>query len=142
MKPSATLVNIARGGVVDDAALVEVLRNGRIAAAGLDVFESEPSLHPGFLELQNVVLTPHIGSASRATRLAMANRAADNLIAALGGNFQPNLVNPSVRPAVRHCHDRSSRPGSSYDSFHTPISSTSKISVAFGGMTPPAPRAP
>ena len=100
MKPSAILVNIARGGIVDDAALVEALRNGRIAAAGLDVFENEPALHPGFMEQKNVVLTPHIGSASLATRLAMANLAADNLIAALGGNLPPNLVNPSVRPAV------------------------------------------
>jgi glyoxylate/hydroxypyruvate/2-ketogluconate reductase len=80
MKPSATLVNLARGGIVDDAALVQALRTRRIAAAGLDVFEGEPNLHPGLLELSNVVLTPHIASASLATRLAMARLAADNLI--------------------------------------------------------------
>lgn len=97
MKPGATLVNVARGGIVDDAALVEALRAGRIGAAGLDVFENEPDLDPGFLELSNVVLTPHIASASRATRLAMANLAADNLIAALEGGLPPNLVNPEVK---------------------------------------------
>jgi gluconate 2-dehydrogenase len=80
MKPTAVLVNIARGGIVDDAALAEALREGRIAAAGLDVFEGEPQLHPALLQLPNVVLTPHIASASVPTRLAMANLAADNLI--------------------------------------------------------------
>ena len=84
MKPTATLTNIARGGVVDDAALAEALRENRIAAAGLDVFEGEPSVHPGLLEVPNVVLTPHIASASVVTRRAMADLAADNLIAALG----------------------------------------------------------
>ncbi len=88
MKPTATLTNIARGGVVDDAALAEALREGRIAAAGLDVFEGEPSVHPGLLEVPNVVLTPHIASASVATRRAMADLAADNLIAALGRGAQ------------------------------------------------------
>lgn len=81
MKPTATLVNIARGGVVDDAALAQALQTGVIAAAGLDVFEGEPKVHPELLKCRNVVLTPHIASASRATRLAMANLAADNLIA-------------------------------------------------------------
>lgn len=81
MKPTATLVNIARGGIVDDAALARALKERRIAAAGLDVFEGEPSVHPGLLEVPNVVLTPHIASATVATRLAMANLAADNLIA-------------------------------------------------------------
>ena len=81
MKPSATLVNIARGGVVDDGALAQALANGTIAAAGLDVFEGEPTVNPELLARDNVVLTPHIASASRATRLAMANLAADNLIA-------------------------------------------------------------
>ena len=96
MKRSGTLVNIARGGIVDDAALVAALREKRIAAAGLDVFESEPKLHPGFLELSNVVLTPHIGSASEPTRRAMANCAADNLIAALSGRMPPNALNPEA----------------------------------------------
>jgi gluconate 2-dehydrogenase len=97
MKPSATLVNIARGGIVDDAALIMALRANRIAAAGLDVFENEPAFDPAFLTLSNVVLTPHIASASRPTRLAMANCAADNLIAALSGAVPPNLLNPGVR---------------------------------------------
>lgn len=93
MKPSAVLVNVARGGIVDDKALITALRYGRLAAAGLDVFENEPALDPGFLTLQNVALTPHIASASRRTRLAMANCAADNLIVALSGRCPPNLVN-------------------------------------------------
>jgi len=86
MKPSATLVNIARGGIVDDAALALALRNKTIAAAGLDVFEGEPRVHPDLLTLPNVVLTPHIASATMPTRLAMANLAADNLIGFLIDN--------------------------------------------------------
>ena len=85
MKPTATLVNIARGGIVDDAALAVALREKRIAAAGLDVFEGEPKVHPDLLTVPNVVLTPHIASATMPTRLAMANLAADNLIAVLTG---------------------------------------------------------
>ena len=96
MKPTAILVNSARGGVVDDAALVEALVAKRIAGAGLDVFEGEPKLHPGFLQLQNVVLTPHVGSSSRATRLRMCQTAADNLAAALEGRRPAHLVNPEV----------------------------------------------
>lgn len=96
MKPGATLVNIARGGVVDDVALIAALRARRIAAAGLDVFEGEPGFHPDFLTLQNVVLTPHIASASLPTRRAMAYCAAENLIAALGGIQPPNIVNPEI----------------------------------------------
>jgi gluconate 2-dehydrogenase len=96
MKPTATLVNIARGGIVDDAALIMALRANRLAAAGLDVFENEPRFDPGFLTLPNVVLTPHIASASRPTRLAMANCAADNLIAALSGKVPPNILNPEA----------------------------------------------
>jgi lactate dehydrogenase-like 2-hydroxyacid dehydrogenase len=100
MKPTAFLINIARGPVVDEAALVRALRERRIAGAGLDVFEEEPRVHPGLLELDQVVLTPHIGSASRATRLAMAMRAAENCVAALGGARPPDLVNPEAwRPA-------------------------------------------
>jgi glyoxylate reductase len=97
MKPTATLVNIARGGIVDDAALIAALRARRIAAAGLDVFENEPAFEPAFLTLSNVVLTPHIASASDPTRRAMANCAADNLIAALTGRMPPNILNPEVR---------------------------------------------
>ena len=83
MKRSATLVNIARGGIVDDAALAKALATGQIAAAGLDVFEGEPQVHPDLLTLPNVVLTPHIASATVKTRRAMAQLAADNLIAYL-----------------------------------------------------------
>ena len=96
MKPTAHLVNVARGGVVDDAALIEALKAHRIGGAGLDVFEGEPALNPGFFELDNVTLTPHIGSSSRATRMAMAMCAADNLIAALSGKTPPNLLNPDA----------------------------------------------
>jgi len=99
MKPSATLTNIARGGVVDDAALAEALRSNRIAAAGLDVFEGEPSVYPGLLDVPNVVLTPHIASASVATRRAMADLAADNLVAALGcGPRAGHPLTPVNRP--------------------------------------------
>lgn len=93
MKPTATLVNIARGGIVDDAALAAALRDRRIAAAGLDVFEGEPRVHPDLLALSNVVLTPHIASATVTTRRAMAMLAADNLIAFLGGRGPLTPVN-------------------------------------------------
>jgi len=93
MKPTAILVNSARGGIVDDAALVEALKARRIAGAGLDVFEGEPKLNPGYLALRNVVMTPHVGSASRATRLAMCNTAAANMSAVLEGRDPPNPVN-------------------------------------------------
>ena len=104
MKPTATLTNIARGGIVDDAALAAALRAGTIAAAGLDVFEGEPKVHPDLLAAPNTVLTAHIGSASVRTRRAMAALAIDNLIAALGFGPQAgvpltpvNAVNPQVR---------------------------------------------
>jgi gluconate 2-dehydrogenase len=92
MKPTATLTNIARGGIVDDAALAAALRAGTIAAAGLDVYENEPKLDPALLDLPNIVLTPHIGSASVHTRRAMAALTVDNLIAALGQG--PNVGRP------------------------------------------------
>ena len=98
MKPTATLVNIARGGIVDDAALIAALKAGQIAAAGIDVYENEPAFNPDFLSLKNVVLTPHIGSASVPTRKAMAYCAADNLIAALSGTQPPNWLNPEAVP--------------------------------------------
>jgi gluconate 2-dehydrogenase len=96
MKPTATLTNIARGGVVDDAALAVALAERRIAAAGLDVFEGEPRVHPALLQVPNVVLTPHIASATVATRLKMASLAADNLIAVLSGKPPLTPVNPEV----------------------------------------------
>jgi gluconate 2-dehydrogenase len=96
MKPTATLVNIARGGIVDDAALAAALKDKRIAAAGLDVFEGEPMVHPGLLAVPNVVLTPHIASATIPTRLAMANLAADNLVQFLTQNKPLTPLNPEV----------------------------------------------
>ncbi|AVS74075.1 2-hydroxyacid dehydrogenase [Paracidovorax cattleyae] len=93
MKPTANLVNIARGGIVDDAALAQALRERRIAAAGLDVFEGEPKVHPDLLTVPNVVLTPHIASATVPTRRAMANLAADNLIAFFDGRGALTPVN-------------------------------------------------
>jgi gluconate 2-dehydrogenase len=96
MKPTATLINIARGGIVDDAALAAALRDQTIAAAGLDVFEGEPAVHPDLLTLDNVVLTPHIASASLPTRLAMADLAADNLIAFFSGQKPLTPLNPAV----------------------------------------------
>ena len=96
MKPTSILVNIARGGIVDDAALAQALARGQIAAAGLDVFEGEPSVHPGLLNVPNVVLTPHIASATLGTRVAMADLAADNLIGFLCGNGPVTPLNPGV----------------------------------------------
>ena len=93
MKPTATLINIARGGIVDDVALAKALANKTIAAAGLDVFEGEPAVHPDLLALSNVVLTPHIASSTMGTRRAMAQLAADNLIAYLGGKPPVTPVN-------------------------------------------------
>ncbi|MDO8387452.1 MAG: D-glycerate dehydrogenase [Polaromonas sp.] len=96
MKPTATLVNIARGGIVDDVALAKALRDKTIAAAGLDVFEGEPQVHPDLLTVPNVVLTPHIASSTGPTRLAMANLAADNLI----GFFKDKKPLTPLNPAV------------------------------------------
>jgi glyoxylate/hydroxypyruvate/2-ketogluconate reductase len=105
MKPTATLTNIARGGIVDDVALAAALRERRIAAAGLDVFEGEPQVHADLLALPNVVLTPHIASASVATRRAMFTLASDNLVAALGlgpyAGQPPTPLNPQVLSPAR-----------------------------------------
>ena len=97
MKPTAILINSTRGGVVDDAALIAALRSGVIRAAGLDVFENEPRLNSEFLRLDNVVLMPHIGSSTEATRRAMAMTAARNLVAALTDGKPPNLLNPVAK---------------------------------------------
>jgi glyoxylate/hydroxypyruvate/2-ketogluconate reductase len=96
MKPTANLINIARGGIVDDAALAKALREKRIAGAGLDVYEGEPKLNPDLLTLPNVVLTPHIASATVPTRKAMAHLAADNLIAFLVNGKPLTPLNPEV----------------------------------------------
>ena len=96
MKPTATLVNIARGGIVDDVALAQALKAGTIFAAGLDVFEGEPKVHPDLLKLSNVVLAPHIASATEKTRRAMVDLAVENLRAAVDGKRPPSLINAEV----------------------------------------------
>jgi glyoxylate reductase len=96
MKRDAILVNTARGLVVDEEALVRALKEKWIAAAGLDVFEKEPAVHPGLLECPNAVLSPHIGSSTIATRTKMTMMVAENVVAALEGKRPPNLVNPTV----------------------------------------------
>jgi glyoxylate reductase len=96
MKRSGVLINVARGGVVDDGALIEALKVRRIWAAGLDVYENEPKFNPALLGLNNVVLSPHIASASEPTRQAMAMTAARNCVAALTTGAPPNLLNPDV----------------------------------------------
>ncbi len=96
MKSTAYLINTARGAIVDEAALVEALKSGQIAGAGLDVFENEPEIHPGLLECENAVIVPHIASASLDTRNAMAMMAAENIIAVFEGKRPPNVVNPEI----------------------------------------------
>jgi glyoxylate reductase len=97
MKPSAILVNTSRGPVVDEAALVEALKSHRIAGAGLDVYEREPSVHPGLISLPNVVLAPHIASATTRTRSEMSAMAARNMATAVRGGRPPNALNPEAR---------------------------------------------
>jgi lactate dehydrogenase-like 2-hydroxyacid dehydrogenase len=98
MKPSAILINASRGPVVDEKALVQALREGQVAGAGLDVYEREPEVEPELLQMKNVVLAPHIASASYETRLRMTKMAAENLVAGLTGKRPPNLVNDEVFP--------------------------------------------
>lgn len=93
MKDTAYLINTARGPIIDEAALASALREGQIAGAGLDVFENEPNVHPGLVELENVVLVPHLGSATVETRTAMAMLAADNTLAVLSGERPPTPTN-------------------------------------------------
>jgi len=96
MKPSAFLINTARGQIVDEEALVAALEARTIAGAGLDVFEREPQVHPALVTMDNVVLMPHVGSGTAETRLNMAMLAAENLLAALDGRRPPNVVNPEI----------------------------------------------
>lgn len=96
MKPTAFLINTARGPIVDEHALASALESRKIAGAGLDVFEKEPQLHPALLKMPNVVLAPHVGSATGETRFKMAKLAAENLLAALDGKRPPNVVNPEI----------------------------------------------
>ncbi|MFL5738045.1 MAG: 2-hydroxyacid dehydrogenase [Actinomycetota bacterium] len=97
MKPTAVLVNTARGPVVDEAALARALKAGEIFAAGIDVFEKEPEVHPELLECENAVIIPHLGSATIDTREAMGMLAAENLFAVFDGEEPPTLINPEVR---------------------------------------------
>jgi glyoxylate/hydroxypyruvate/2-ketogluconate reductase len=99
MKPTATLINIGRGGLIDENALAAALSAGKILGAGLDVFEGEPGINPALLAMKNVVLTPHIGSATVPTRMAMANLAADNLISYLTQGQAKTPLNPQVMSA-------------------------------------------
>jgi glyoxylate reductase len=97
MKPNAILINTSRGPVVDEAALVEALKARKLAGAGLDVYEREPAVHPGLMSMPNVVLAPHIASATVRTRSEMSAMAARNMATAIRGGRPPNLVNPEVK---------------------------------------------
>jgi lactate dehydrogenase-like 2-hydroxyacid dehydrogenase len=96
MRPGAFIINTARGKIVDEEALVQALKSRRLAGAGLDVFENEPQIHPALIGMENVVMAPHIGSATAETRLRMALLAAENLLAAFAGRRPPNVLNPEI----------------------------------------------
>lgn len=96
MKPTAIVINTARGPILDEAALAKALSEGRIAGAGLDVFEHEPDVHPDLLARRDVVLVPHLGSAAHDVRDTMANAVVDNIVALLEGDVPPNCINPTV----------------------------------------------
>jgi glyoxylate reductase len=96
MKRTGYLINTARGPVVDEKALVQALKSGRIAGAGIDVYEDEPAMAPGLADCTNAVLLPHLGSATLGTRAEMSRIAAENLVAALEGRRPPHLLNPNV----------------------------------------------
>ncbi len=96
MKPTACIINTSRGPVINEPELARALREGRIAGAALDVFENEPAIYSDLLDLENVILTPHIASASVATRTRMATMAAENCLALLAGERPPNILNPEV----------------------------------------------
>ncbi len=96
MKPGAFIINTARGKIVEEEALAQALKSGRLAGAGLDVFENEPQIHSELIGMENVVMAPHIASATTETRLRMARLAAENLLAAFGGRRPPNALNPEV----------------------------------------------
>jgi glyoxylate reductase len=100
MKPTAFIINTARGAVIDEAAMVRALKKKRIAGAGLDVFENEPKVPAALLKMKNVVLTPHLGSAVMELREAMANIVVDNIQALIEGRTPPNCVNPQILPQV------------------------------------------
>jgi glyoxylate reductase len=96
MKPTAFFINTARGPIVDEAAMARALQAGEIAGAGLDVFENEPDVEPALLTMPNVVLAPHLGSAARDVREAMANTVVDNIVAIIERRTPPNCVNPET----------------------------------------------